>query len=220
MSDSTVTRRRPSVSKRRTRLSPEARGQQIMDAAARLIVQQGFLPLTVEQIAQATQASKGLFYAYFPTQYDLYNALLRRELNGLVSAGMETAARVNDFDQAGLLCGMLYFEHVAQSGPLLHLLTNDLYMKDHIDPAAIQAGAAILQRLTRLTRDALKVSRKEALAALEMLAAIPEEAGSLAFHRTVELPVARDLCHTLLSGGLEALRTADRRLTMTGHDAA
>jgi AcrR family transcriptional regulator len=205
--------------RQRRRLTPQLRREQIMDAAAKMIVKQGYLPLSIEALARAADASKALVYTYFATQYDLFNGLLRREIAGLAGAGVETAARLSDLEPAAILCGMLYFEYVAQRGPLLHILITDLYLAEHIDPQATRVGQAILRRLVRLARKALKLSEKEILAAIEMIAAIPEEAGSLAFHKELDSPTARQLCHALLLSSVQALRSPGR-VTISPHHAA
>jgi AcrR family transcriptional regulator len=187
-----------------------------MDAASRLIVKQGYLPLAMEKLAQEAESSKGLLYVYFPTQYDLFNALLERELRALALSGLETAARVNDLDQSILLCAMLYFEHVAQYGPLLHILIADLYMADHIDAKVIQRLREMTQRLWRQAHKCLPLSVKEFEAALEMMAALPEEAGTLAFEKRVEPKAARELCHTLVLSSLRALRTPNDAIVSAG----
>src|SRR5271163_3176962 len=97
----------------RRRLTPQLRREQIMDAAAKLVVKQGYLPLSIEALAQAADASKALVYTYFATQYELFNGLLRREIAALADAGIATAARLADLEPAAILCGMLYFEYVA-----------------------------------------------------------------------------------------------------------
>ena len=190
-----------------------------MDAAANLIVRQGYLPLSIEALARAADASKALVYTYFPTQYDLFNRLLQREIAALAGAGIETAVRLGDLEPAAILCGMLYFEYVTQRGPLLHILITDLYLTEHVDPEATRVGRAMLRRLVRLARKTLKLSEKEILAAIEMVAAIPEEAGSLAFHQELDAPTARQLCHALLSSSLRALQ-APGRLTVSPDDTA
>lgn len=190
----------------RKRLTPTKRRSEIIDAAAVLVVEQGYLPLPVEQLGRAAGISKALVYTYFPTQYDLFNAILARELQGLVGGGLETAAQVENLDQAALLCAMLYFEHVAQAGPLLHILMTDLYMAGHVDPAHTEALRKLLRRFTHLASNALPLPKKEILAAVEMMSAIPEEAGRLAFRRELEPAVARQLCHALISSSLQALR--------------
>jgi AcrR family transcriptional regulator len=214
-----VLKKHAGIAKQRRRLTPEARRGQIMDAAAKLIVKQGYLPLSIEALAQAANASKALVYTYFATQYDLFNKLLQAEIAGLASAGGETAARLSDLEPAAILCGMLYFEYVAQRGPLLHILITDLYMAEHIDPEATRVGQAILRRLVRLARKTLILSEKQIRAAIEMIAAIPEEAGSLAFHKELDPGTARQLCHALILSSVRALRSPGRITISADHTA-
>ena len=207
------------VAKPRRRLTPQVRREQIMDAAAELIVNQGYLPLSIEALAQAANSSKALIYTYFATQYDLFNRLMKREIAGLAGAGFETAARLSDLEPAAILCGMLYFEYVAQRGPLLHILMTDLYMTEHIDPEATRLGRAILRRLVRLARKTLKISERQILAAIEMIAAIPEEAGNLAYHDELDSATARQLCHALMLSSVRALRSPGRVTISPNHAA-
>jgi AcrR family transcriptional regulator len=207
------------VAKLRRRLTPQVRREQIMDAAAELIVKQGYLPLSIEALAQAASSSKALIYTYFATQYELFNRLMKREIAGLAGAGVETAARLSDLEPAAILCGMLYFEHVAQRGPLLHILMTDLYMTEHIDPEATRLGRAILRRLVRLARKTLKLSERQILAAIEMIAAIPEEAGNLAYHDELDSATARQLCHALILSSVRALRSPGRVTISPDHAA-
>jgi AcrR family transcriptional regulator len=193
--------------KTRQRLAPALRRAQIMDAAAELIVNQGFLPLSMERLGDAAGSSKSLIYAYFPTQFDLFNALLERELNSLVNVGLDAVSKLNDFERAAQQAAMLYFEHVVQVGPLIHILLTDLHMADHIDPRATRAGKVMLARLVRLACRSLDLTKKEVTAALQMIAAIPEEAGSLAHHGELRASVARELCRKLMLSSLEALRS-------------
>jgi AcrR family transcriptional regulator len=200
----------------RKRLSPELRRGQIMDAAVKLIVSQGFLPLPIERLAQDAGASKALIYTYFPTQYDLFNTLLERELNSLAVGGLDTAVKVDDLEQALILCGMLYFEHVVQYGPLLHILLSDLFMAGHIHSRVTGVGEEMSENLVRLLREELSLSKKEALAAIEMLASIPEESGSLAFHGDMEAVSARAMCRDLILSSLKGLRSADKIFARIG----
>jgi AcrR family transcriptional regulator len=203
----------------RRRLTPQVRREQILDAAAELIVRQGYLPLSIEALARAASSSKALIYTYFATQYDLFNRLMQREVAALSTAGMKTAVHVTELEPAAVLSGMLYFEYVAQRGPLLHILMTDLYMAEHIDPAATRVGRAILRRLLRLARATLRLPEKQILAAIEMIAAIPEEAGSLAYHEELDTATARQLCHSLMLSSVRALRTPGRVTISPDHAA-
>lgn len=192
------------------RLAPELRRSQILEAAARMVVEQGYLPLPVEQLGRAAGASKALVYTYFPTQYELFNALLDREFQGLTLAGFDTASRIANLDQAAELCAIMYYEHVARSGPLLHILMTDLYMKGHIEPRLLQQRDQILQRLLELARPELPLSEAELVASFEMITAIPEEAGRLVFHGELDPTTARQICNGLIASSLKALRAPEK----------
>jgi AcrR family transcriptional regulator len=192
------------------RLSPELRRSQILEAAARLVVELGYLPIPVEQLARAAGSSKALIYAYFPTQYALFNALLERELQSLSLAGFDTASRIEDLDQAVVLCAMIYYEHVSRAGPLVHILMTDLYMHEHIEPRLLQARDALIARMFKLASKALPLNEQEIYAAMEMIAAIPEEAGRLVFHRELDPTTARQICNGLILSSLKALRAPEK----------
>jgi AcrR family transcriptional regulator len=204
-------------SSRRTRLRPQIRREQLIDAAARLVVAQGFLPLPAERLAKTAGVSKALVYTYFPEQYALFNSLLERELTALLTGGLDTASQVRDLDQAALLSAMIYFEHVARTGPLLHILMSDRYMAGHIERRLVRLRNVALRRLVRLAADNLDLSKKEILAAIEMATAIPEEAGRLVFHEELDPAVARQICHSLILSSLQALRAPDAALAGTHH---
>jgi len=192
------------------RLSPDVRRAQMLDTAARMIVEQGYLPLPVEELARQAGASKALIYAYFPTQHNLFNSLLGREIRSLLLGGLDTASQVRDLEQAAVLCAMLYFEHVARNGPLLNILMTDLYMAGHLDPEVRRTCDVIAERLTNLAADQLPCTREEIYAAIEMMTAIPDEAGRLVFHRELDQTTARQICHSLIGSCLKALRAPEK----------
>src|SRR6185369_868397 len=99
--------------KQHIRLAAGERRDQLLDAAERSIVEQGFLPLPLERLARRAKVSKALVYAYFPTQHDLFNALLKREIEMLFAAGLDEASRIDKLEDAAVACAMIYFEHVA-----------------------------------------------------------------------------------------------------------
>ena len=200
----------PKAEAKSKRLSPEVRRAQMLDSAAKMIVEQGYLPLPVEELARQVGSSKGLVYAYFPTQHDLFNALLEREIRSLLLGGLETASRVQDLEQAAVLCAMLYFEHVARNGPLLNILMTDLYMAGHLDATVRQTCDEVADRLTRLAAKELPCSADEIHAAIEMMVAIPDEAGRLVFHRELDQTTARQICHSLIESCLKALRAPEQ----------
>ena len=64
--------------KRRTRLSPEVRRDQLLDAAAAVIAGEGTQAMTMERIAEGAGVSKALVYRYFANRSALLLELYER----------------------------------------------------------------------------------------------------------------------------------------------
>ena len=63
----------------RRRLTPEARRNQILDCAQRVIVREGLSTLTMERLATEAGVSNPLIYKYFDTRLQVLQELLVRE---------------------------------------------------------------------------------------------------------------------------------------------
>lgn len=187
------------------RMASGPRREQLMDAAARQIVVQGFLPLPLEGLARSAQVSKALVYVHFPTQYDLANAILARELDALFAAGLDEASRGDVLETVAVECATIYFEHVRRWGPLLHIILSDLYMARRHDRATLGRRDAVMRRLARMARRHIRLPANEIIAGINIILAIPEEAGALAFLGEVDTAVARDMCRTLTISALKGL---------------
>jgi AcrR family transcriptional regulator len=69
---------------------PEARRDELLDAARALLQERPLAEIKVSDITGAAGAAKGTFYSYFATRNDLFAALQERFLEGLIGA-MEAA---------------------------------------------------------------------------------------------------------------------------------
>ncbi len=200
-----ISYRSPTLPKRR--LASELRRDQLLDVAAKLVVEQGFLPLPIEGLAREAHVSKALIYAYFPTQYDLFNTLLARELRALNAKGLDDASHGRTLKDVAVDCVMIYFEHVVRWGPLLHILFSDLFMAGRYDRETTSARDRVVRRVARLARRDLGLPAKELIAGVNMVLAIPEEAGTLAFTGEIELTLTRDMCRSLTVSALRGLKS-------------
>lgn len=186
------------------RLNREARAQQIAQGAALMVVEQGCLPLAPEALSHRIGISKALVYAYFPTQQSLANRLLRDHLPPIAAR----LAQVLDEEPADLaeLCATAYFEHVATHGPLLHILLGDPFLAGDIDPDLRALYGTVMRRLAKALRRRRGISTRDALPALHILAAIPEEAGAMVFNGKLDRDLGRTLALEMTLGGLDGLR--------------
>jgi AcrR family transcriptional regulator len=196
------TSRAPAV--RRVRLAPEARRAQMVEAAGKVALELGYLPVSLEALSRAAGASKALIYAYFPTQHDLFNAVLARQFASLAEAGLEGASQRPTLREAAQTCALIYFEHIAAHGPLIHLILRDQFMARRVDAANRRFRDRVMLRLARLARRELKLSAKENVATLNLVTTIPEQAGALAWGGEMDRGRARELMVELVAASLRA----------------
>lgn len=62
--------------RKRTRLTPEARRQQLVEIGAKLFAERPFNDVWVEEIAEAAGVSRGLVYHYFPNKQAFFSAIV------------------------------------------------------------------------------------------------------------------------------------------------
>ncbi|MEM7080417.1 MAG: helix-turn-helix domain-containing protein [Pseudomonadota bacterium] len=87
------------TTRKRTRLTPAARKALILDAAARLVLDEGMTNLTMTAIASAAGVSKALIYAYFPNLTDLLYAVYERETKLLNQQHRRVLAATHSFEE-------------------------------------------------------------------------------------------------------------------------
>lgn len=70
----------PATPRRRTRLSPDARREQLVEIGARLFAERPFNDVWIEEVAKQAGVSRALIYHYFPNKRDFYAAIIRHGL--------------------------------------------------------------------------------------------------------------------------------------------
>ena len=194
---------------KRQRLSGDARRTQLIEAAAPLILEQGHLPLSLDRLASSIGASKALIYTYFPTQHELFNAVLEKGFAELGATGIaDLACGSASLADAALRAARIYYRHVARNGPILHVILRDLYMSRALSPEAAAARDRMVTPLVRLIRRELRLNANEAVAAFNLAVTLPEETGRLAWQGIIELDRGEALLDQLMASTLKALRPA------------
>jgi len=189
----------------RTRLTPAARRDQILDVAARIIVQEGLQAATMERLARAAGVSKALVYTYFSTRDVLLGALLQREQAELGDRGMAAALRAETFPDLIEQTTRHYLEHVRDRGPLIAAL-----LADPATAALMEAEGRLnrdqtIRYLVRATRRAYGLPLPRAIVAVDLLMAVTGRAGNLVADGELEIEAAVDMCLQIALGGLARL---------------
>jgi len=194
-----VTAKRP---RRGRRLPPQERRDLLLDVAAERVLEQGVLPIAIEELAQAAKVSKALIYRYFPDSRDLYNALLERALDQVAGA-LDAAVEATDLATAAGAVAEVYYRHVARSGPLIQIILRDRFMAGHVSRRAAAVRARVTRRLARKARDAFGLDLRETVACVSIGMTMPEECGRLAFQGELDLERGALLCRELVLGVLD-----------------
>jgi AcrR family transcriptional regulator len=192
--------------RRGRRLAPEARRETLLVVAGELVLEQGFLPIGVQDLADAAKVSKALVYRYFPEPHDLYNALLERAFEELTAAGLEEAARRPDLADAATATAELYFRHVARTGPLIHIILRDRFMSGRLSARVAAVQGRVARRLARDLRRGFHLALRECIACVSLGVTLPEECGRLAYQGELNPERGADVCRELVLGVIDTAR--------------
>ena len=107
--------------KKRIRLSPEGRRNQLLDSARDLIQAQGFSGFTMEALATEAGVSNPLVYKYFDTRLELLQELWTREYERYNRNVREQLTKAENFEDIVRLFVNLNFTELSL-GEITHIL--------------------------------------------------------------------------------------------------
>ena len=195
----------PAGPKKRTRLSPLARTEQILDDAARLILDEGLSVVTMERLAREAGVSKGLVYNYFPSRDALLAALLHREQTELRDRGMVTALQAQSYDDLIRQTTRLYLEQTRDRGALTAALLADPSVARLMEEDSRADLDRTIRFFVRATRREYGLALDVGINAVDLLMAVTDQAGKLVAQGQVDVDTATEMCVQLITGGLARL---------------
>ena len=111
------------MQRKRTRLTPEARANHLLDSAAALICRNGLATFTMESLAAEASVSVPLVYNYFSSRVLLLQALLKREYSRFGARTAVAATSAQTFRDIVRVSVRSNFEHNAPGTVLPMLIT-------------------------------------------------------------------------------------------------
>lgn len=200
--------------KRRTRLSPEARRDQLLDIAAAVVAEEGTKAMTMERVAEGAGVSKALVYRYFGNRSTLLLELYERESDTQPLANRIRGART--FEDRLRAITAPYFDAVERSGLLFHRLVGEKSIEEDVEAFRRQTRAAVLRFwVTQLRTEGL--DRGQATAFATMFQGAVEAAGGLVARGEVDRAVAEEQFYESALAALEAAqRSARKRASRVG----
>ena len=195
----------------RTRLSPEARRNQILNEAARLTLEEGLSAVTMERVARAVPISKGLVYNYFPARAALLAALLHREQADLRDRGMASAMQARNYVDLIRQTTRLYLQQTRDRGALINALLSDPSVAKLMEEGNRAERDRTVRFFVRATRREFGLPLPLAIAVVDMLSAVTDQAGKLVAAGQMDVEPATETCVELITG---ALANLDRKRSL------
>ena len=194
------------TTQRRQRLAPEARAQQILDVAAKLLLDEGFTEVSMERLGREAGISKALVYNYFPNRNDLLRALLEREMAVLRESQAAAVAQAKDFRDLLRQTTRIYIEHVHARGSLLRKLWAEPAVARAVADQSLSGREEAMRYFARQVTREFGLPREVAMPAVDMGMAMTEAAAQHLSQSNDDVDFMTDLCVTLLLGGLDGLK--------------
>ncbi|WP_397534661.1 TetR/AcrR family transcriptional regulator [Roseateles sp.] len=194
--------------RRRQRLAPEERAGQILDFAARLIIEEGFTELSMERLAREAGISKALIYNYFPNRNDMLRALLEREMQVLRERQLREINAATDFRDLVYRTTRTYVAQVKERGALLQRLWAESAVARTVADQHLSQRDEALRFMSRQVAKEYGLPRDVATTAVDMQMAMTEAAAQHLSNSHDDVDFATSICVTLLLGGGEALARA------------
>jgi AcrR family transcriptional regulator len=206
----TLTAARASSRRRHTRLPKAQRAEQLIDAAARIIAENGLAAATMKRVAREVGISEAQAHNHFARRADLLTALARRELAAIDAARLSEADRASDNLTRVTLSTITYLRQVADRGVLIQpLLTSPEVRAGLRGDREAQASSGRRQVTDRLEQR-YGVPRDLGSAATTVLTGVCLRAGRLIAERKISLPAAQRLTLAIVTAGNRSLAARSR----------
>jgi AcrR family transcriptional regulator len=193
--------------RRHTRATSAERREQLMDAAAELIVEAGLPALTMKSVARRVGLSEAQAHNHFRQRRDLLIALARRELNAMETRRRAELERGHDRQTRIALSTITYLREAAERGALIQVLTQSSDVQDALRAERAAARRADRDQILGRLAETYGVPRDVGRALTSVLTAVCLRAGRLVGSGRIPLEAAERLTLAItMSGNRDLVR--------------
>lgn len=192
----------------RTRSSAGQRREQLMDAAAAIIVADGLSGLTMKTVARRVGISEAQAHNYYPQRRDLLVDLARRELSAMEARRRAEIDRGHDRYTKIALSTITYLREAAERGALIQVLTQSVEVREALRAERTAAQRADRDQVMGNLTETYGVPRDVARAMTTVLTAVCLRAGRLVGNGKLSLDAAERLTLAMtMTGNRDLMRT-------------
>jgi AcrR family transcriptional regulator len=197
----TISRERANSRRTQTRLSREARREQLITVAAGIVAREGTHAASMKRIARDTGVSETQAYNYFRTREQLLVELARRELRAMrdVRSAMMDAAPDHYSRQRASIRG--YLRQVEVRGALLQTLLRSPEVRVAMRADHRARRGDDMNRHADYLVQTFGVSKPVALACTTILTSLSLRAGRLVAAKRIPVDLAERLCIAMTEQG-------------------
>lgn len=192
--------------KQRTRLSPAARTDQLLNVAKKMIVSDGLQSFRMESLARMAEVSSPLVYNYFSSRQALLRALLEREYQESSNALFYEVVNATSFEDVIRVFIASNFEHHAP-GNILPVLLSQPDIADTISEMRSEQRKRTATYLVENSAKTYKLSIEQAQLAITMSSGASIAAAEWVVMSPLEKSQAIDMALSYIKAGMSGLAT-------------
>jgi len=185
----------------RTRMTPEARAEQLVEAAGRIVAKEGLSAATMKRVAREIGISEAQAHNYYSRRDDLLIALARRELTAMNVIRLSEVQRGQDNYTRVALSTITYLRQVKERGTLIQTLLNSPQVRIGLRVEREARTTAARRDMTDRLSGRYGVARDRAYGTTVILTGLTLRAGRLLAERKISLETAERLSLTLVTAG-------------------
>ena len=194
------------ATKTRTRLSPAARTDQLLNVAKKMIVSDGLQSFRMESLARMAEVSSPLVYNYFSSRQALLRALLEREYRESSNALFYEVVNATSFEDVIRVFIASNFEHHAP-GNILPVLLSQPDIADTISEMRSEQRKRTATYLVENSAKTYKLSIEQAQLAITMSSGASIAAAEWVVMSCLEKSQAIDMALSYIKAGMSGLAT-------------
>lgn len=199
---------------RNRRLDPEVRKSLILDAAAKLVAEEGLDAVSMERVGREARVSKALVYAYYPNRVSLLQELLLREHAHLVERQAIEVKKSSSFEDLIRRTTSTYLRYVEERGVHIQRLMSEPSVVAAFKEFDRKDRQRVVDFLAKEISSSYKIPKRMAALAAEVSMGMTGVAGDLINRGVVDRRTIEELTISLALGSLEALSKKYRREAM------
>lgn len=186
--------------RKRSRLSPEERREQVIAAARTLILRDGLHLTTMKRIAKEIGISEAMAHNYF-SRHALLAELARRELREMESARQSDIELGKDAQSRALLGTIRYLREVERRGALIQILLTDPSVRSALKEERRSNSQTGLERRSAMLEREFGVPPSVSKDVTRILTAVSLRAGRLLANGKIDLETAERLLIPVITAG-------------------